>query len=117
MSMPFRIQAALPGCGGGAVSNIRIEPDTAVYDIAVCEGLINEGDKLFPEDEAQLGEMFYRPRSMNHLSLMVDMFNGFFEGVLKPLGIRFYRILSRIRGKSSPYDQKTGFVAMQRRVK
>lgn len=115
--MPFKIQMSLAGRGGGTVSNIRIEPHTQMHKIAVKEGLINENDNLFPEDEKALSRMFYRPKSMVHLSLMMDLFNDIFERVLKPFAIRVYRILARLSGRVSPYDQKSGFVAFQRKTK
>jgi len=36
--LPFKIQLALPGRGGGGISYIKIEPDTHLQKIAVKEG-------------------------------------------------------------------------------
>jgi len=117
MIMPFRIQLALPGRGGGGISYVRIEPNTTLQEIAVKEGIIDKDDNLLPEDEKHLAKMFYRPRSQRLANFVMDFFIGLFEKILKPGAVFFFRTLARIRGKKSVYDQKTGFVAFQRKAK
>lgn len=112
--MPFRIQLALLGRGGGGISYVRIEPNTIIRDIAVKDGLIQEDDSLLPKDEDDLSRMFFRPPSQRHLNLFTDIFLGFYERGLKPAAIRIFRIFSRIRRKKSVYDQKAGFVPFQK---
>ncbi len=114
MIIPFRIQLALPGRGGGGISYIRIEPDTVMQDIAIKEGIIDKNNNLLPEDEEDLARMFYRPSSQRHLNYIMDAFIGFYERVIKPSAVYMFRILARFRKKKSVYDQKTGFVPFQK---
>ena len=88
--LPFRIQLALPGRGGGGISYIKIEPDTHIQKIAVQEGLISKDDDLFPDDEHDLEKMFYRPYSQKYLNIVTDYFLGFFEQILKPMAVIFF---------------------------
>jgi len=112
--LPFKIQLALPGRGGGGISYIKIEPDTHLQKIAVKEGLISKDDDLFPEDANDLAKMFYRPHSQRYLNMLTDGFLGMFERILKPTAVFVFRIFARLRGRKSPYDQKTGFVSFQK---
>jgi radical SAM superfamily enzyme YgiQ (UPF0313 family) len=115
--LPFKIQLALPGRGGGGISYIKIEPDTLIRDIAVEEGLIEDSDTLLPDNEEQLAQMFYRPPSQRHLHILTDCFLTVFEQILKPLAVILFRTVSKIKGGKSAYDQKTGFVSFQKAKK
>ncbi len=115
--IPFRIQLALPGRGGGGISYIRIEPHTQLYQVALQEGLLDEQDDLLPKDEQELSRMFYRPASQKINNLVMDTFLGLMERVLKPSAVTIFRLLGRLSGRKSAYDQKTGFVAFQKKIK
>jgi len=49
---------------GFLLGKIRIEPHTAIYDLALKEGSLHPSADLLPEDESQLLAMFYQ--SPNH---------------------------------------------------
>ena len=115
--MPFRIQLMLPGKGGGAISYIRVEPGTHIHKIAIEDGLIDANDSLLPADEDDLARMFYRLPSQAHLNRATDAFVALMERVLKPALVALVRIISKVRGKKSIYDQKTGFVPFQKTKK
>ena len=115
--MPFRIQLMLPGKGGGAISYIRIEPNTLMQQIAIREGLIDSEDSLLPATEKDLERMFYRTPSHAYLNRGTDVLISLMERILKPMLAKIVRIISRARGKKSVYDQKTGFVPFQKTKK
>jgi len=46
---------------GFLLGKIRIEPHTAVFDLAVKEGAITSQTNLLPDDDGELIEMFYTP--------------------------------------------------------
>ena len=111
--LPFLIQFALPGRGGGGIGFIRIEPDTEIREIAVQEGLIDKDDDLFPDTIEDMEKMFYRPPAQWHLNLITDAFLIVFERILKPVAVFVFSLLKRLTGKKGGYDQKTGFSAYQ----
>jgi 5-methoxybenzimidazole methyltransferase len=115
--MPFRIQFMLPGRGGGAISYIRIEPETLLQQIAIQDGLIDSEDSLLPADEEDLARMFYRLPSHTHLNRATDALIALMERILKPGMVKVVGIISKARGKKSVYDQKTGFVPFQKMKK
>lgn len=115
LCMPFKIQFALPGRGGGGVTYIRIEPDTLIRDIAVQEGLISADDDLFPEKEEDLQRMFYRPTSQKWGNAFIDSFFYVYEHIMKPTAIFAFKTLARLQGKRSVYDQKVGIADRPRR--
>jgi len=115
--MPFRIQFMLPGRGGGAISYIRIEPETHIQKVAIQQGLIDAKDHLWPSDETELMTMFYRQPSNASLNFLTDTIIALMERILKPAVVKAMRIVSRLMGKQSVYDQKTGFVAFKKAKK
>ena len=102
--MFFRIPLVLPGRGGVGLGWIRIEPHTEIFAMAVKEGVMAQDIKMLPENEAELAELFYVPRSQWLQTLIFDVVIFLVDKVLKPAVKGFFRVLGRLRGREVLYD-------------
>jgi len=72
--------------------------------MAVKEGVMAQDIKMLPENEAELAELFYVPRSQWLQTLIFDVVIFLVDKVLKPAVKGFFRVLGRLRGREVLYD-------------
>jgi anaerobic magnesium-protoporphyrin IX monomethyl ester cyclase len=82
---------------GFLLGKIRIEPHTAVFNLAVKEGVITQKTNLLPDDDGQLIDMFYTPP--NH-RLIESLYKGY---------VALWKFKHRHDGDGMPADGHTPF--------
>lgn len=100
----FRIPLVMPGRGGVGLGWIRIEPHTEIFDTAIQEGLISKDAKMIPDNEEELKNLFYLPKSHWFSTFVFDSVLFLVESVMKPFMKGLFRAIGRLRGHGSLYD-------------
>ena len=67
----LKVKILLRGRGGSHLSWIRIEPYTAVHDIAVKKGILHPETQLLPKTTEGLNDLFYSEPPLNRLDFII----------------------------------------------
>lgn len=95
----FKIPLAIFARASVGLGWIRIEPHTAVYDIALKEGIITEGLDMLPEKEEDLLKLFYVPKRLWYATLAFDILAFLADELIKPAGRAAFRIVNKLKGE------------------